>query len=246
MINDYTAIDLETTGLNPKYDKIIEIGAVKVKDHKVVDRYQQLIRPGKTLSEHVVQLTGITQEALEDAPDLTEVLPEVLAWIGEDVLLGHRVLFDYSFLKKAAVNQGLWKKEHQSMGLDTLRLSRIFLPELPSRKLSDLCEHYRITHHAHRALGDAESTVQLYQILEERFYDEKIFAPFPLIYQIKKESPMTKAQKEQLYRLMEQHKIVLDDDVDQFTRNEASRIIDRIYLQYGRNVPLKEQESASD
>lgn len=57
---------------------------------------------------------------------------------------------------------------------------------------------------------------------------------------------MTKAQKEQLYRLMEQHKIVLDDDVDQLTRNEASRIIDRIYLKYGRNVPLKEQESASD
>lgn len=235
MVGDYTAIDLETTGLNHKHEKIIEVGAVRVRKQKITERYQSLVNPGRVLPIHVTELTGITQDELEEAPDITSVLPELLTFLGDDVLLGHRVLFDYSFVKQAAVNQGLWGKEHQSLGIDTLKLSRRFLPELPSRRLPALCEYYQITHQSHRALADAESTVSLYQILQEQFYDEKIFTPFPLICPIKKESPITKTQKERLYYLLEQHRIVPDYDVEKLSRNEGSRIIDRIYLQYGRN-----------
>lgn len=241
MIENYTALDLETTGLNPKYDKIIEVGAVKVRNGEIIDRFQQLIRPGIALPEKITGLTGITQEELLEAKDSEEVIPQILDFLEDDVILGHSVMFDYSFLKKAAVNQNLWKPEQSHLGIDTLRLSRIYLPELPSRRLTDLCLHYGIEHHAHRALGDAESTSQLYSIfvkelgknqtLEER---EKTFAPFPLIYKIKRESPIRPQQKQKLYSLLEQHKIIPDYDVDKLTRNEASRIIDRIYFTYGR------------
>lgn len=241
MTKSYTAIDLETTGLNPKYEKIIEIGAVKVIDGEIAERFQTLVNPGKTLSPQIMELTGITQTELEDAPEISEVLPGLLAFLGDDVLLGHSIMFDYSFLKKAAVNEGLWKSDRQALGLDTLKLSRIYLPQLPSRRLSALCEYYHILHQAHRALGDAESTVALYQILEKQFFEEKVFTPFPLIYNIKKESPITKTQKERLYQLLEMHKIVTDYDVEKLTRNEASRIIDKIYLAYGRSALPKEK-----
>lgn len=241
MIENYTALDLETTGLNPKYDKIIEVGAVKVRNGEIIDRFQQLIRPGIALPEKITGLTGITQEELLEAKDSEKVIPQILDFLEDDVILGHSVMFDYSFLKKAAVNQNLWKPEQSHLGIDTLRLSRIYLPELPSRRLTDLCLHYGIEHHAHRALGDAESTSQLYSIfvkelgknqtLEER---EKTFAPFPLIYKIKRESPIRPQQKQKLYSLLEQHKIIPDYDVEKLTRNEASRIIDRIYFTYGR------------
>ncbi len=246
MIKNYTALDLETTGLNPKYEKIIEVGAVRVRDGKITEQFQSLIYPGKTLPSKITEITGITQQELENAPDASVVLPELLAFLGEDILLGHSIMFDYSFLKKASVNEGLWTSERQALGLDTLKLSRIYLPQLPSRRLSALCEYYHISHHAHRALGDAESTVRLYQILEEQFFDEKVFAPFPLIYTIKRESPITKTQKERLYQLLEQHKIIADYDVEKLSRNEASRIIDKIYLQYGRNARSKGKQSVSD
>ena len=104
MRKDYVVLDLETTGLDPKKDKIIEIGAVRVRDGEPVAIYEQMVQPGRELGERVTQITGITQEMLEGAPYIEEVLPALLEFLGEDVLIGHRVLFDYSFVKKAAVN----------------------------------------------------------------------------------------------------------------------------------------------
>lgn len=251
MIGNYTALDLETTGLNPKYDKIIEVGAVKVRNGEIIDSFQQLVCPGIALPEKITGLTGITQEELLEAKGSETVIPQLLDFLEDDVILGHSVMFDYSFLKKAAVNQNLWRPEQSHSGLDTLRLSRIYLPELPSRRLTDLCLHYGIRHQAHRALGDAESTVQLYSVLCKEFCEnalgeaaskqtreerEKTFAPFPLIYKIKRESPIRPQQKQKLYSLLEQHKIIPDYDVEKLTRNEASRLIDRIYFIYGHST----------
>lgn len=236
MTDNYTALDLETTGLDPKKDKIIEAGAVRVRNGKVTDRFQSLINPGVVLPDKITQLTGITQEELTTAPYAEQVVPELLAFLGDDVILGHSVMFDYSFLKKEAVNQGLWKTEQNAMGLDTLKLARVLLTELPSRRLTDLCAYYQIEHHAHRALGDAESTVGLYQLFIREFYErEQLFEPFPLVYKIKRQSPARPHQKEKLYSLLAEHKIVPDYDVERLTRNEASRLIDQICFTYGRN-----------
>lgn len=231
MFDTYVSLDLETTGLNPKLDKIMEIGAVKVVEGAVTDTFSSLVNPGRELSEVVKDITGITPQELEGAPKINEVLPELLAFIGECDLLGHRILFDYSFVKKAAVNAGL---PFEKKGVDTLRLARKYLPELESRRLSWLCQYFEIPHQAHRALGDAMAAHFLYGRLKELFAEIAEVMPEPLLYRPKKEVPASRKQMEWLYALLEKHKLNPGVDVDSLTKNEASRLIDKILANYGR------------
>ena len=135
--------------------------------------------------------------------------------------------------------------------MDTLQIARRYLPELPHRNLGYLCQYYEIPHHAHRALEDAKATDRLFRKLVEQFYREEtggqastesiekkannnLFEPQPLHFQVKRDTPATKPQKERLYRLAEQHKITLEVDVEKLTRSEASRLADKILAKYGR------------
>jgi len=233
MIDSYVSLDLETTGLDPKRDKIIEIGMVKICAGKITAQMETFVNPGRTLEQHIAELTGIEDEQLADAPDIAEVLPEALAFIGDDILLGHRVLFDYSFMKKAAVGRRL---VFEKRGIDTLKLARTFLPELKSRSLAFLCEHFEIEHSAHRALADARAAAALYHKLAELFYqkNEAVFEPAALVYHAKRETPITIPQKEQLYKLIDKHKLKVDYQVEKLTRNEASRIMNQLLSEYGR------------
>ena len=227
MVRSYVSIDLETTGLNPKYDGITEIGAVKVVEGIPGDTFSAFVNPGKKLEPRIVELTGIRDEDLESAPYIEEVLPELFAFLGELPLLGHQVMFDYSFLKKAAVNKGI---SFEKQGLDTLKIARKYLTDLEHRSLDYLCGYYHIPHRAHRALEDAEATHFLYEKLAEQFYseEESLFQPKQLCFRVKKDRPASKSQKEKLYRLARQHKISLREDVERLTRSEASRIVDKI------------------
>lgn len=237
MTDTYISIDLETTGLNPRQDRIIEVGAVKIESGRVTDVFSTFVNPGRGLEERVTELTGIRNADLSDAPYIEEILPGLLSFLGELPLLGHSILFDFSFLKKAAVDQRIpFEKE----AVDTLKIARKYLAELEHRSLDYLCGYYAIPHQAHRALEDARATHILYGKLTEAFYDREcdetsggkagrnLFEPAPLQYQAKRDTPVTKAQKEQLYRLLEQHKMILNVDVERLTRSEASRFIDRI------------------
>lgn len=230
----YVCVDLETTGLNPKTDKIIEIGAVRVENGVPAGKFETFINPSCLLPAKITELTGITDRMLGDAPGIAEALPDLMAFLREDVLLGHSVLFDYSFLKKAAVNS---RVRFERQGIDTLKIARRFLPELESRSLDFLCGYYGIPHKAHRALADAKATCLLYDRLWEAFGEREeatAFAPFALQYQAKRETPATPAQKERLYKLIAKHKIVVDYEVEKLTRSEASRYTDRILARYGR------------
>lgn len=100
MYDTYVSIDLETTGLNPKRDRIIEIGAIRVEQGQIVEEFSTFVDPGRKLEERITELTGIRDEDLADAPQLDEVFPKLLEFMGELPLLGHSILFDYSFLKK--------------------------------------------------------------------------------------------------------------------------------------------------
>ena len=241
MIEDYICLDLETTGLNPKTDRIIEIGAVKVRNGNIVDSFETFVAPERKLEQRIVELTGITDEMLKSAPPKEEVISQFLEFAEEDILLGHSVLFDYSFIKRVAVN---CKLKFERQGIDTLKIARKFLPDLESRSLGFLCSHYQIEHNAHRAMADAKATVSLYKKLCEEFYNEQDFKPAPLLYKVKRETPITKPQKERLYRLLELHKLSIEKDEefavlltmepDKLTRNEASRCMDRILSKYGR------------
>lgn len=238
MTDSYVCIDLETTGLDPKRDKIIEIGAVRVARDKIIGEWETFVNPGQKLPERIVELTGIHDEDLAGAKMIEELLPELLNFLGENALLGHSVLFDFSFLKKAAVNV---KLTFERQGIDTLKIARKYLKDLESRSLGALCEYYKISHSAHRALGDARATVALYRKLAEEFYEREeaaaeksLFRPKPLIYQAKRDTPLTVAQKEQLYKLLDRHKLVVDYKIENLTRSEASRKIDQILAAYGR------------
>ena len=231
MIQDYICLDLETTGLDPKTDKIIEIGAVKVRNGKITDQFQSFVNPGRLLLPKIIELTGISDSDLKNAPSIEEVLPLFLEFSKDECFLGHSILFDYSFMKKAVVNFD-GKNSYEKMGLDTLKISRKHLASLESRRLSYLCAYYGIEQKAHRALGDAIATHVLYQKLLEQFYEgnEADFAPAQLVYKVKRETPITKAQKERLSKLIALHKIDYLYDLDKLTRNEASRITDQIRL----------------
>ncbi len=238
MTESYVCIDLETTGLNPKRDKIIEIGAVIVEDGRIVEKWETFVNPNRRLEEHITALTGICDEQLSEAPAIEEVLPRLLAITEDKVLLGHRVLFDYSFIKKAAVDR---KLSFERSGIDTLKIARKYLADLESRSLGCLCSHYNIVHNAHRALGDAVATVKLYQRLAEEFYEKEtaegrrsLFVPKALSYHVKRDTPITVSQKEQLYKLRDRHKLIIDYDIDRLSRGEASRQIDLLLAEYGR------------
>lgn len=234
MVQDFTAIDVETTGLNPKTERMIEVGAVKVRGGKIVDQYESLINPGRRLEAKIIELTGITDEMLMEAPSPEEVMPRLLEFVGNDIMLGHSLMFDYSFIKRLAVNLKLWDVQSTSQGIDTLKIARHFLTDLESRSLPFLCKYFEIPHKAHRAMEDAKATALLYEKLAEQFDDEDVFAPFKLIYRVKRETPATAAQKERLYKLANEHKLILEYDINTLTRNEASRLADKIILKYGR------------
>lgn len=231
MLEDYTVLDLETTGLDPKKEKIIEIGAARIRGGKVAATYRTMLQPGRELPSRITELTGITPQMLQGQPYIEEVLPAFMEFLGDDVLMGHRVLFDYSFAKRAAVNAGL---PFEKRGVDTLKLARICLPELPSKRLSDLCVRFGIVSHAHRALNDALAAHELYQRLCAGFRQAADCEPEPLHYAVKKEGPITPAQKQRLKRMEAYYRITLPYEIDRLTKNEASRIMDKLVLTYGK------------
>lgn len=107
MEENYVAIDLETTGLNPKKDKILEIGAIRVIGGVETARYHSLVNPRRSLEPAIVQLTGITDEMAAAAPDMESIIEKAAEFCEDLPLLGHRILFDFSFMKRAAVNLSL-------------------------------------------------------------------------------------------------------------------------------------------
>lgn len=237
-LNSFVCIDLETTGLDPKRDRIIEIGAVRIERGEIAGEWETFVNPERKLEERIVELTGIRDEQLAGAKKIAEILPDLFAFLGDHVLLGHSVLFDFSFLKKAAVNE---RMTFERQGIDTLKIARKYLKDLESRSLESLCRHYGIPHNAHRALEDARATVALYRKLWEEFYTKEeeagknsLFSPTPLLYQAKRDTPLTIPQKEQLYKLLDKHKLIIDYEIESLTRSEASRKIDQILAKYGR------------
>lgn len=233
MIKSYVALDLETTGISPSYDRIIEIGAVRVIDGVQSGEISTFVHPKMNVPQRITEITGINDKMLVGAPCIEEILEELLEFIGDLPLLGHNILFDFSFIKCAAVAQG---KTFETNGIDTLRLARMILPEAPSKRLSDLCELLDIDPGtSHRALDDARSAMILYQKLGERCSEPKwMDETRKLEFGIKKKSPITQAQIRYLKDLTERHHIVPEREIESMTKNEASRMIDLILSTYGR------------
>ena len=235
MIKDFVCVDVETTGLNSKEEKIIEIGAVKIEKGMETGRFQSFIYPGRKLEKRIVALTGITDEMLADAPGTKEVITKFREFCGELPIMGHNLSFDYGFIKRAMVNE---KMQFEKAGVDTLKIARKYLADLESRSLEYLCRHFGIVHQAHRALGDALATVALYRILCERFEEHALaegstlFMPAMMHCNVKRSQPITVAQKEQVKRYCDRLGIKLNTDMEAMSRAEASRFIEKYRMMY--------------
>ena len=197
-IQDFVVLDLETTGLSVKEDQILEIGAVKVQGGEVTASYETFVNPGRKVPERITELTGIRDEMIADAPDVETAVRGFLDFCGGLPLLGHNILFDYSFIKQAAINARL---DFEKEAWDTLKIARKALPDLESRSLEALCGYYQIPReHAHRAMDDVLETLALFRKLEEGFSEDhpEWFAAAPLKAKMKREVPATEAQKKYL------------------------------------------------
>jgi DNA polymerase-3 subunit epsilon len=236
IIDSYIALDLETTGLNPKFARILEVGAVKIKNGKVIETYDKIVNAKTYLSEQIVSLTGITEDMMLQGEDIEKVIVELIDFCEDYILLGHNIMFDYSFVKKTATNHRL---KFEKEAIDTLKLARRFLPQLKKRSLEHLCEYYKIGQEKkHRAYYDAMAASDLYRIFTEQFYqgNEEAFLPVKLNYQVKREVPITPRQKTYLNNLIKYHRINIAVHIDSLTKNEASRMIDGIIFEHGKII----------
>ena len=130
MTNEYVCVDIETTGCKPMENKIIEIGAVKVKDGKIVDTFSRLIDPECNIPYYITNLTGITNDMVKGQDTIHIVLKEFIDFAEGDVIMGHNIMFDYSFLK---CNAMVYNYKLEKRGIDTLKIARKTMPELESK-----------------------------------------------------------------------------------------------------------------
>ncbi len=153
---EFVALDVETTGLDAKKDRIIELGAVKYRNGREVDCYSSFVDPGCPVPEYISKITGIYDNDLEEAPLFGEILDQIEEFIGTFPICGHKVDFDISFLNAERGRSG--RGEVSNSSIDTLQLSRIVHPGLRSYRLYSVCkERGYIIESAHRALDDAKA-----------------------------------------------------------------------------------------
>ena len=167
---EYIVFDIETTGLSQKKNKIIEIGAVKVKDGEEIDRFSEFINPEEPIPYSIEQLTSITDEMVMHAPTVDVILPKFLEFCGDDIVVAHNAAFDTGFIKKNARDLGM---KFDNTIMDTMTLSHVLLPELGKFTLDRVCKALNVKNeHHHRAVDDANATakifVKLYEMLVER------------------------------------------------------------------------------
>ena len=236
-VRDYTVIDLEMTGLAVKTDKIIEIGAVRVRGGAAAATYHVLVNPGRPMPAEIIALTGITDEMASSGESEDAAVNALLGFMGEDVIVGHNVGFDYSFLKQWAVNH---RHPLQSRACDTLRMARALLPSEQSKRLESLCEYFHIERTgAHRALTDAQQTWQVYERLADMAeeMDPRLLEPRVLTCRVRRQTPATAHQIARLKEIRSMHHICDEICWETLTRSQASRLQDQYYAAYGRFGP---------
>lgn len=159
---EYTVLDLETTGLSRHYHKITEIAAIKYKGNKKIGEFHSLVNPEVRIPSFITKLTGIDDDLVKDAPVISQVLPEFVEFLGESIIVAHSASFDYGFLNENSVEY----LGHQLPNdrLCTRKLANRLLPDLPSKNLAHVTNHFGLTNEqAHRAMADTKVTAKIFQ-----------------------------------------------------------------------------------
>ncbi len=171
--DEYVIFDLETTGLMKETDKIIEIGAVKVKNGKIIDKFSAFVNPKIKLSEKIIELTNITDDMLENEPDEDIILPKFLKFFGNAVLVAHNANFDIGFIRQWAKFKNI---QINNTVIDTVELSKLLFPNLSKYKLDIVAKHLGLSlENHHRAVDDAGCTAEIFIKCSEILKKEDIF-----------------------------------------------------------------------
>jgi DNA polymerase III epsilon subunit family exonuclease len=165
--SNYVVIDIETTGLHPRKNKIIELSALKVRNDMIVDQFTTLCHPGTKISQTITKLTGITNDMLKGAPKINEVIQSYLDFIGDDIVIGHNAHFDINFIYANCIK--LLEKPFSNDFVDTLKISRDACKDLRHHRVSDMVKYFNIIINGelHRSLNDCHATYQIYLKLKE-------------------------------------------------------------------------------
>lgn len=172
--SDYIVLDLETTGLDPHYDDIIEVACLKFTDGKQVDSFHSYVQPRPFsdddnqqhfVDDFITDLTGITDDVLKNAPRFENIAPQLFQYLEGTVIVGHNVNFDINFLYDNFMDT--LQKPLQNDFVDTMRIARIVMPDLPHHRLKDLCKAFSIDTSLHRAANDCMATQEILANLQK-------------------------------------------------------------------------------
>lgn len=226
---NFVAIDIETTGLSPDYDEIIELGAAKYLDGQLVDTFDSLVKPQNPIDDFISSLTGITNDMLRDAEPLEIVLPQYINFIGNMLVVGHNVNFDINFIYDECERCGLSSFDNDFV--DTMRLSRRMYKDLPNHKLDTVARHFCLPERsAHRGLNDCVISANCYLKMVE---DSERFSEAVSTLQKKKEQFHAKSivaaeglqnPDSPLYNRV----CVFTGTLEHFTRSEAAQLVSNI------------------
>ncbi|MDR1327806.1 MAG: 3'-5' exonuclease [Heliobacteriaceae bacterium] len=169
---DYTVLDIETTGLSYYGHEIIELCALRVRNDEVTEEFCSLIKPDVPINGFTTRLTGITNDMLESAPDIKYVLPQFVDFTGDDIVLGHNVKFDISFIRHNC--KKYLNRDFNNESVDTMQLVKEFC-KLKSHSLESAAKYYKIDSKGHhRALFDCKLTFEIYQRLKTDFSAQQL------------------------------------------------------------------------
>lgn len=166
LVDSYVVFDLETTGLEPSLCEIIEIGALKYQDNKLVEEFSVLIKPEKPISEEITKLTGIDNEMVEQEKSIKEVLPNFLEFIGDLTLIAHNSSFDLDFIEANIEKLGF--PMIKNTNIDTVELARKYIPKAYNYKLTTLKNYFKLDFGSHRSVDDCKTTNYVYEYCKKQ------------------------------------------------------------------------------
>ncbi|MET3616768.1 DNA polymerase-3 subunit epsilon [Peptoniphilus olsenii] len=244
---DFCVLDLETTGLDPYFDEIIEVGIIKVRNNEIIDTYQSLIKPESTftvdgkecyIDEFIVELTGITNEMLKEAPLLKNVFKDIENFIGDDVIVGHNINFDINFLYDFARENGF--KEVNNDYWDSMKLARRILRDLKHHRLKDLAEFFDINYEGHRSLNDCETTLNIMKLLKIYADDNNIdYLTLPHIYNADMKNIKCTVENIDVNNYFYEKHICFTGKLETFERKDAAQICVNLGAICDNNVTKK-------
>lgn len=222
----FVVFDIETTGFSPVNNRIIEIGAVKVKDGKFVDRFSTFVNPEEPIPFRIEQLTGINDKMVLDAPPIEEVLPEFLKFCEGCVLVAHNAEFDMSFIRENAGRQGLPKEFPY---VDSMGLARLLLPNQAKHTLDAVAKtlHISLENH-HRAVDDAQCTAEIFTVFTEMLSEREIH-DFAKLREAGRSNP------EIIKRMPTNHVIILAKNI--VGRTNLYTLVSKAHLDYYNRRP---------